>query len=154
MRIRQMDWRHLCDEVRYWDATDLLSNFQEEMENVRTGLIHWMLKPCSSFPIAPESVCDMMLPPEVSESEGGVEFIFPGMEKVERDDIWIEIMDDELILKISKKVDEGEVAHHYSRLSIPDDLNRETCEATISQGKLKISFERRKTFKKRQVPIK
>lgn len=151
MRINRVDWRNLFEEVKYWDALDLLRNFEEEMENARNGLIHWMLSPYMQFPQLIEDRNTMLLTPEISEKEGGIEIDFPHLENVEKDDIDIEIVNSDLLVIVKFKKSKDEKIIGWLRLKIPDDMNLETCEAELTRGKLKICLKKKEDLVTRKI---
>lgn len=153
MKIQRINWYTLVDDVKYWDAVDLIRNFEEEMENMRNGLIHWMLTPDMHFPTPSKRYDTKLLEPRISEGEMGLEFNFPNLDKVKREDINIEIISNELLVTIVMNEGKEKNIIGRFRIRIPDNFDARTCEAEFMEKELRIFLERKKEEEIRRIIV-
>jgi HSP20 family molecular chaperone IbpA len=144
MGMKSVRWCDIVDEVRYWDAVDLLRNLDDELERAGRGLANCVFHPGHEYPYAGAGRGKILLKPEISKKDDHVEIDFPNLKHVRREDIDVEIEDRELRINVRKeKPDKGEVLGWF-RMEIPEEFDAETCHAEHSEGKLKICLRKRK----------
>ena len=151
MEIRKSNWKCIVDEVKYWDAIDLIRNFEEEMEKVRNGLIHWVFSPTMNFPSLSGQLNSHILSPEIEDTQEGIQITFTNLRGILREDVHIEIDDNEITVCIDIAQGEIEKLTGRFRMLIPADIDVETCNAELENDLLKICLRRiipTKTMKK------
>lgn len=148
MKLKRTDWHCIVDQVRYWDAMDLLDNLEHELEKARSGMLHYV------FEIEPDTSLQLKsyefaLSPKIRDTGREVRIEFDGMHRVSKDDVNISIdsgMLDVLVRYFSPDNRES-VGRFVMRLPLGIDV--ETCEAELSKGKLVICLKKTGTGKKR-----
>jgi len=146
-----VSWRNIVDEIRYWDAIDLLRNLDDELENASRGFANCMF--CSRAHDREESDA-LLLKPEISVRDGRLELSFPDLEGVDKDDIDITIENGEILVNVRIEGEEGGTLFGWFRMKIPQDFDADTCEAEHKDGELRVCLVRRKpsASKKKIVP--
>lgn len=142
MSLKVIKWSDIVDEVRYWDAVDLLRNLDDELENAGRGLANCIFHPDRHYPYEADRG-RILLKPEISKKNDRVEIEFPNLKNVRREDIDVEIEDRELRINVKKeKADKGEILGWF-RMEIPEEFDAETCNAEHKGGSLKICLRKR-----------
>ncbi|HDP96538.1 MAG TPA: Hsp20 family protein [Euryarchaeota archaeon] len=154
MEIRNCNWKCIVDEVKYWDAIDLIRNLEEEMEKVRNGLIHWVFSPTMNFPSLSGLPNTVLLSPEIRETEDGIQIAFSNLRGILHEDLTIEINDNELIVTVIIPQGESEKLLGQFKMHVPIDFDIESCDATLEHDSLKICLRRISPTKKAKKIVK
>lgn len=155
MKMRIVDWRGICDEVRYWDAMDFLRNLEDEMENARRGLVNWMFCPGAEYPFMGEARTGMLLKPEITARNDHIEIAFPNLDEARKEDIDVEIEGRDLSVNVKIGGSGGKESLGWFRMRVPDDMDAEACEARHDGGILRICLRRRKALPaKRRIALR
>jgi hypothetical protein len=140
MKMTVVNWRNIVDEVRCWDAADLLHNLDDELENARKGFTNCLL--CLKH--GEEEGAPLLLKPEISVRNDHLEISFSDLEGVEKDDIDVSIENGEILVNVEIENEEGGTSLGWFRMRIPHDFDGETCEAEHCDGTLTLLLRRKK----------
>ena len=86
MGLKVVRWCDIVDEVRYWDAIDLLKNLDDELENAGRGFASCIFHPGQDYPYAGAGRGKTLLKPEISKKNDHVEIRFPNLKNVQREE--------------------------------------------------------------------
>ena len=139
MKRTVVSWRNLCDEVRCWDAADLLSNLDDELENARRGYTNCLfcLRPSD------DEAGSLLLKPEILVKDDHLDIAFPDLRGADKDDIEVSIENGEIAVDVDMEKEDGGTLAGWFRMRIPPDFDAETCEAEHCKGILTIRLKRR-----------
>lgn len=154
MRMKIVSWHNIVDEVRYWDAIDLLRNLDDELDNARRGLANCVFCHGENFPYPGEDQGVAPLRPEIAERKGGIEIAFPELRGAKREDITVEVDDRELSVtaRIAKTGGKGVLGRF--RMVLPDGVDGETCHAEHKTDGLRICLKRKAAKPaRRKIPL-
>lgn len=148
LEIRKSNWKIILDEVKYWDALDLIRNFEVEMEKARNGLIHWFFSPIMNFPSLSGQLNSFILSPEIEETEDDIRISFPNLRGISREGIRVEINRNEFNVSIEINRDEGCKVIGWFRMHTPEGIDIETCTAELEGDFLRICLKRKTPLQK------
>jgi HSP20 family molecular chaperone IbpA len=151
MKVTAVKWQNICEEVRFWDVSDFLRNFDDEMENVAKGCTN--LRFCKPEDLAaPERLA---LEPNVALKGDQLVLCFPGLDGVSKDDIDVSIEGGVIFVGVEVKKHEGGSTHGWFRMKLPSNLDADTCEAEHTRGTLCICISQKKeTAKRKKIKLK
>jgi HSP20 family protein len=127
-----------------------MTNIERELNELRRNMLAWMSAPFGW--IQPREVVRM---PEVDIIDRGKEFVveadLPGVSK---DDVEINITEDEVEISAEKKTErreeeEGYISHertyrgYYRAIPLPDEINPDQADAEMKNGMLKVTLPKR-----------
>lgn len=143
MGMKSVRWCDIVDEVKYWDAVDLLRNLDDELERAGRGLASCVFHPGQAYPYGGAGQEKVLLKPEISKKDDHVEIDFPNLKNVARKDIDVEVEGRELRINVKVEKDGKSRVAGWFRMNIPDEFDAETCRAEHSGGCLKICLKRK-----------
>jgi len=127
-----------------------LTSIERELNELRRNMLSWMTTPFGWI-----QTREVVRMPEVDIIDRGNEYIveadLPGVNK---DDVEINIMDDEVEISAEKKVErkeeeEGYISHertykgYYRAIPLPDEINPDQADAEMKNGMLRITLPKR-----------
>ena len=155
MRIRIMTWRNIPDQIRYWDAMDLLDNLEQEMEKARSGYLHCVFLPGVNYPLYSEDVAFTQLKPEIRIKDDYLHLDFGELKDVEKDDINISLEDGIFHVRVILGEDSGKEIIGVFHMRVPPSFDPETCNAEMKNSKLSICMQKKdRKLSKRKIKVK
>lgn len=155
LRIRIMTWRNIPDQVRYWDAMDLLDNLEREMENARNGFLNCVFAQDSGFPIYSDEVEFVHLKPETQIKNDHLQLYFDELKGIEKDDIDISVEDGLFYVRVALGESSGKEVIGVFHMRVPPSFDVETCDAEMKEGKLVICMRKKeKKAGRKKVKVK
>lgn len=151
MKVTTVKWRDICEEVRFWDVSDFLRNFDDEMENVAKGCTN--LRFCRPEDMSvPERFA---LEPKVTNKGDQLVLSFPGLKGVRKDDIDVSIENGMIFVGVILKKHDGGSAHGWFRMKLPSNLDADTCEAEHKDDSLNICiWQKKEAAKRKKIKLK
>lgn len=138
MKLTVVNWRNICDEIRYWDAMDLLRNLDCELENANKGFANCLF--CSK---SMEEGGRLLLTPDIAVHGDRMELSFPNLEGVDKDDIDVTIENGEISVNVELEGEDGKSLFGWFRMRIPQDFDADSCDAEHKGSALRICLKRK-----------
>ena len=153
MKLKRTDWHNIVDQVRYWDAMDLLENLEQEMEKARSGMLHCV------FEIEPDTSLQLKsyefaLSPRIRDTGRELRIEFGGMHRVSKEDVNISIESGMLDVLVRYFASDGRESVGRFVTRLPLEIDAETCEAELNKGKLVICLKKATGTTKKKIAVK
>jgi len=153
LKLKRTDWRCIVDQVRYWDAMDLLENLEHEMEKARSGMLHYI------FEIEPDTSLQLKsyeftLSPRIQNMGRELRVEFDGMHNVNKDDVNVLIESGMLDVLVRYVSSDGRESLGRFVMRLPPGIDTEKCEAELSRGKLVICLRKAASAGKKKIEVK
>jgi len=155
LKLRTMVWRDLVEQVKYWDAIDLIDNFEEEMRHADSGLLHCIFCQGIENPYKVEISRGMVsLSPEIHTMENGIRLDFHDLHGLSKEDIEVSVDSD--ILSVTAEISD-EAGNRFKgtfSMRIPYGLDPDSCDAEFDDGLLSIILSKSTSPKKRTISVR
>ncbi|MEM2839909.1 MAG: Hsp20/alpha crystallin family protein [Thermoplasmata archaeon] len=153
MKLKRTDWHCIVDQVRYWDAMDLLENLEQELEKARSGMLHYV------FEIEPDTSLQLKsyeftLSPRIRTVGRELRIEFDGMDRVNKNDVNISIESGMLDVLVRYVASDGRESVGRFLMRLPQGIDAETCEAELSKGKLVVCLKKAASPVRKKIEVK